>query len=279
MLHQVYTRNYIWNRFKYSLLTLAGVLLPSLSSLMMMFADWPASLQLLNVSAFFGIVGISYWWHWFFSVEELAQEGVKEYMKIEDEQRSRELYTTLGNLDLTPYPPYQALKMDLGERYVAFINAIKKQKIISDSLRSNFTSKARQAFDSGIELLAEINDILIVQSSVNIASIQEQYMQDSDKKHLEQIIQAYNDNEAKLAKLEQSLHSLNHSFVFATSNLATLTSKTHEKEDFETLELQEAIDAAKVIKEKLNTLSKAQNSELENIYAKYTPQLKENIHG
>lgn len=277
MSHQAYARRYIWNRFKYSALTLIGVLLPSLSSLAMMAAEWPANLQLLNIVTLLGMVGISYWWHWFYKVEELAQAGAAEYMQNESEERHRKLLGAFDRIDLAPYPPYEALKIDLKQKYAAFGNALAKQQIISDGARSHFAAKAQQAFDSGIALLAEMGDILVVQSSVNIAAIREQHerQQGAEKEHLGQIVEAYEANETKLAKLAGSLRSLNHSYVLAISHLAELTSKTHEKEDFEASELQEAIDAAKVVKEKLHARSGRQQSELEAIYAKYTHQPKE----
>jgi hypothetical protein len=272
--HQAYARRYIWNRFKYSALTLVGVLLPSFSSLAMMVADWPVNLQLLNVVTLLGMVGISYWWHWFYRVEELAQAGVAEYMEQEAEARHKGLLASFEAIDLAPYPTYEALKIDLKQKYAAFGNALAKQRIISDTARSHFAAKAQQAFDSGIALLTEMGDILVVQSSVNIGSIREQHDRQSgaEKERLRQIMEAYGDNEAKLARLAESLRTLNHSYVLAISHLASLTSKTHEKEDFEALELQEAIDAAKVVKEKLHARSGQRQSGLEAIHARYADQ-------
>jgi hypothetical protein len=275
--HQEYARRYIWNRFKYSALTLAGIFIPSLSSLAMMIAEWPVNLQLLNIVTLLGMVGISYWWHWFYKVEELAQTGVAEYMENREQERHRTLLASFDAIDLAPYPAYEALKIDLKQKYAAFGNALAKQQVISDSARSNFTAKARQAFDSGIALLAEMGDILVVQSSVNIDSIREQHdrQHGGEKERLGQIIEAYRDNETKLAKLAGSLRALNHSYVLAISHLAALTSKTHEKEDFEALELQEAIDAAKVVKEKLHALSGQKQNGLGAIHARYAHQSKE----
>ncbi len=278
MSHQEYARQYIWNRFKYSALTLAGVLLPSLASLGMMFADWPWNLQVFNIIALVSIVGISYWWHWFYNVEALAEMGVSDYMQQQETQRRDALRHTYETMELSAYPAYDALKIDLQYQYDAFRNALSKQKIIAANSRTHFESKAAQAFESGVALLSEINDILVVQASVPIERIKEQLAQHpaaGEKEQLLEVFDAYRQNEAKLERLSKSLRALTHSYVLAISRLAALTSKTHEKEDFETSELQEAIDAAKAVQEKLHSLSSHSGSELEAIKARYSSPSKE----
>ena len=276
--HQTYARHYVWNRFKYSALTLAGLLLPSLSSLAMMLSEWPLNLQLLNIVALVAMLGISYWWHWFYQVEILVREGVLEFMQNEERIRHHTLMQAFDALDLSSHPMYNALKNDLMERYDAFMHALTQQKIISNTSRNHFQTKAAQAFESGIALLTEIGDILVVQTSVDIGRIKEQLMDpphDTDKERLIKVFEAYRQNESKLQRLADSLRALNHSYVLGVSHLAALTSKTHEKEDFEALELQEAIDAAKVVQEKLHRYSPYQNHDLQAVQARYSSQSKE----
>ena len=273
MAHKEYVQRYIRNRFRQSWITLTGILVPSLSSLAMMALDWPANLQLLNIVALATMVGISYWWHWFYHVETLAEEGVRAYLGEQEAARSARLQARLKTIDLSPFPLYEALQIELQHKYDAFRNALGKQYIISETARRDFEHRARTAFESGLELLAEMADILIVQSSVNIDSIRKRHAKNSfDKAQLAEIIDAFEANEKKLKKLSLGLQRLSHSYTLAISQLAAVTSKTYQKEEFEASELQKAIDAAKAVQDKLHSLSGGREADLREIHMKYAKE-------
>jgi len=256
---QRYTQKYIWNRFKNNSLTLAGILLPSISSISMMSANWPISLQFFNLAALIGMVGTSYWWHWFYKVEDIAKEGALKYLKEQEKERKLKLIQHYEMIDLSYYPTYQKMKLDLQEQFLAFNSALSKQRVISKHIRASFKTKAEQAFETGTKLLAEIADILVIQNSINISEVK-----------IEAIIKSYEHNENNLQKLTKSFQSILHSYMLAITNLATVTSKTNLKEDiFNISELQDAIQAAKTVQTKLHALSYGKEDEMHNIYKKY----------
>jgi len=268
-----YTNAYVWSHFKNSLLTLSGVLIPSISSIMMMIADWPINLQLLNVLSLVAMVGISYWWHWFYKIDELAKEGSYEFMIKKSQEEKETIEKRYQNVDLKPYPIYHSMQIDLEHKFKTFNTALDKQQIISELSRKNFILKAQASFNLAISILAEIADILVVQNSVNIESIKQQHKKvlGEEKESLKNILEAYAHNEEKLSHLKRSLQSLIHSYVIATTHLASATSKTTLKEDiFGDSELEEAIESAKAVQEKLHSLTEGKNQQMKGIYMKYS---------
>ncbi len=266
-----HTNSYIWSRFKYSLLTLTGVLLPSISSIAMMLKDWPVNLQLFNILALVAMVGGSYWWHWFYNVEELAQISAKKYMDMQTMKRKQSVKHRYDSIDFSLDSKYNLLHKRLKKGFNSFQDVLKNQKVITNFSKKSFQKKSEQAFNSAIDILAEISDILVVQESINISEISKSIDKNPTQKVLLQKIEsAYNENENNLKKLTQTLEEIIDSFTLAISHLATVTSKTNLKEEtFNASLLQNAINSAKIVQEKVASLSKNREAEINDIYNKY----------
>ncbi len=255
--HREFVQKYIWQQFWHHPLTLFGIGLPSLSSIFMMMLDWPVALQLLNIVALVTLLGISYWWHWFFQVDTLAKEGATEFVRQRREMQKNDITSKYEAIELKAYPLYEGLQRKLKNRYETFLDALNKQQVISEAMREEFASKAYQAWVSGVELLAEIADILVVQSSVDIKMIEKkrQRQQENELYELEKIVNGYEENKENLVKLTRSLRTLIHSYDLALSQMATVTSRSTLKEEAsQPGGLQDAIDSARVVQERLHKM-------------------------
>lgn len=270
--HREYTNNYIWRRFKQHWLTLSGLLLPSLSSIYMMISDLAVNLQIVNILMLVGMVGISYWWHWFYNIENLAKEGVNEFMNMKEQERETHLVERFSEVDLSLFPNYKKLYDDLEENYNDFLKALNSQKIITQKAHYDFKTKAENVFNTGIDILIEISDVLVVQNSVNIDEYKKfENSPKEEQKAFRAVIDAYNNNEKKLKRLSNSLKDLSNSYVLGISHLASVTSQTNQKEDiFGESELKMAIEAAKNVQDKLYGLS--HENEMQDIFNRYTKE-------
>jgi hypothetical protein len=258
-----YTNKYIWNKFKSSLFTQIGLVIPAISSIAMMATDMPVILQSFNILGLVGFIGGSYWWHWSYNINEFAKEGSDEYLLKKEISKKTILDEKFADLKLNS--KYRILKRDLKDNYSNFLKALKEQKIISDLQRNKFKIEAEKSYEVGLDILAEISDILAVMKSVNIKEIEKL---DSDIAH--SILESYSENEIQLEKLTKSLNAIIHSYTLAISKLAAVTSNTNIKEKiFNENDLQLAIDEAKLIKEKIGALSSTKEEKLKNKYDKY----------
>ena len=270
--HKEYTNNYIWRRFKHHWLTISGLLLPSVSSIFMMINDLALNLQTLNILMLVGMVGISYWWHWFYKVEEFAEDGANEFLNLKEKERESLLFDRFSEVDFSKFPDYKILHDDLEKNFNEFLTTLNSQKIITKEIYNNFKTKAENAFNTGISILIEISDILVVQDSVDIDNYSKfDHLPIEEQKAFQTVISAYDNNEKKLKKLRSSLKDLSNSYVLAISHLATVTSQTNQKEDiFGESELKMAIEAAKNVQDKLYGLS--HENEMKNIFNRYTKE-------
>ena len=270
--HREYTNNYIWRRFKQNWLTLSGLLLPSFSSIYMMISDLAVNLQILNVLMLVGMIGLSYWWHWFYSVESLAKEGAQEFLNLKEQEREAHLFERFSEIDFSMYPEYKKLYNGLENDFNNFLKALNSQRIITKETHHNFKTKAENAFNTGIDILIEISDVLVVQNSVNIDEYNKfKHLPKEEQKAFKAVIDAYSNNEEKLKKLSSALKDLSNSYVLGISHLASVTSQTNQKEDiFGESELKMAIEVAKSVQDKLYGLS--HENEMQDIFNRYTKE-------
>jgi hypothetical protein len=264
-----YTNRYIWNRFKYSTLTIAGLLFPSISSISMMVANLPVNLQVLNIFSLVAMVGGSYWWHWFYNVEELAKLGSLEYLQKIDDKKSVDIVQQYNELErsLKSSKKYHDLQKLLKSNFDDFNTTLDEQKIIDPNLKNRFKNSSIQAFSKAIEILREISDILVVQKSIDIKEIEKLSKNDPNQQEIfNKIKKSYNENSDKLQNLTSALETIIHSYTLAISNTALITSKTNLNIE-SSQELEHAIDVAKEVQKKISAISENMNY-VDNSYIK-----------
>lgn len=261
-----FARKYVWDKFKYAPVTLLGFLGAIVVPTGIAIADLSTIFQVFTLIPI-GVIATSCWWYTIHNNEEYAKEGAVKYQKWYAEEQKKKLFEKFDTLNLGESE--NVLKIQLEKTYNSFLEALKNQTIISDTAYDQFTSQAEKVFESGVELLREISDILTVQKTINLEAVNQNNPELSNQKN-----DVYENNAQKISGLKLVFQDLIHAFEMSQLSLASATSHFESESEVTkiALGLTNSIKAAQKVQERLSRFST--DRDISETMTKYTRKEK-----
>ena len=256
-----FAQKYVWNKFTNSWVTLLGGLSTVVVPLGITLSPLPAIFQIFTLLPISAVLS-SFYWYTIANAELYAKEGAtlfEEYYKKERKETLLREFTSLEFDDEN-----EALKEELKKVYDAFVEALHRQKIISEVFKNTALIKVEEAFTSGIKLLKEIRDIVSVLKDSSLEELHHDMRdaEDADKVFIEQKIEIHSANELQLYELTRSLKELIHSFEKSKLSLAHASSSFEGKEeaDEKMKSMLAAIEVAKRVQKRQSSVANIDTS-------------------
>lgn len=178
-----YTNNFVWKKFKSSILLKLAIISPFLSSFVLTIQKVEPIYYTISILIPLGFISIALFLYRVINMEKLSKDGASEFMEFSTKYRTEyieveynKISSAIKSLKNTTVYTIKSLELlkTFNKLYLDVLDVINKQSVMNDSVKADLLDIVNKSFKQGIDVSKEIHDILLVEDKIdrnNISSI------------------------------------------------------------------------------------------------------------